>query len=171
MPGSSAKLGAKGEVMAGLLLFLAFQAAAAPASAPAPSTPAPDQPERFSILVPVANEPCVRRADGKSADGKDIVVCGNPLPSQQLPYPDEIPPDGPVPSNPYRTGNGALAAEGTPCPISRSCIVGFGPPLAPLVKGAVDLAKQAFAKKPDKSGRVPIDLSDTPPSTAGKLLP
>jgi hypothetical protein len=151
--------------MLGLPLFLALQAAAA-AAAPPPQTPATDTPERFSILVPVANEPCVRRLDGK-----DIVVCGNPLPSQTLPYPEEITPDGPVPSNPYKSGAGALAAQSTPCPISRNCIVGFGPPLVPMIKGAADLAKKAFAKKPDKTGRVAIPLDDTPPSTEGKLLP
>ncbi|MGN6820122.1 MAG: hypothetical protein ACTHJR_15765 [Sphingomonas sp.] len=151
--------------MAGALLILALQAAT-PAAAPAPQPATADTPERFSILVPVADEPCVRRVDGK-----EIVVCGNPLPSQTLPLPDEVVPDGPVPSNPYRTGSGALAAQATPCPISRTCVVGFGPPLMPIIKGAADLAKKAFAKKPDKSGRVPIDLSDTPPSTEGKLLP
>ena len=153
--------------MPGLLLFLALQtAAAAPVAVPPSATPAADTPQRWSILVPVANEPCVRRADGK-----DIVVCGNPLPSQALPYPDEVPPDGPVPSNPYQTGSGALAAQGTPCPISRECVVGFGPPLVPLIKGAADLAKKAFAKKPDKTGRVAIPLDDTSPATDGKLLP
>jgi hypothetical protein len=149
--------------MPGLLLFLALQTAVAAAP---PQTPAADTPERFSILAPVANEPCVRHMDGK-----DIVVCGNPLPSQTLPYPEEIPPDGPVPSNPYMSGAGALAAQATPCPISRSCIVGFGPPLVPMIKGAADLAKKAFAKKPDKTGRIAIPLDDAPPSTEGKLLP
>lgn len=149
--------------MPGLLLFLALQTAAA---TPEVAPPATNTTERWSILVPVANEPCVRRADGK-----DIVVCGDPLPSQSLPYPEEIPPDGAAPSNPDRSGAGALAASGTPCPISRSCIVGFGPPLGPVIKGAVDLAKKAFAKKPDKTGRVAIPLDDTPPSTEGKLLP
>jgi len=151
--------------MAGLLLSLALQAAVAPAAA-VPQASAADTPERFSILVPVANESCVRHVDGK-----DIVVCGNPLPSQTLPYPEEIVPDSPVPSNPYKSGTGALAAESTPCPISRSCVVGFGPPLVPMIKGAADLAKKAFAKKPDKTGRVAIPLDDTPPSTEGKLLP
>lgn len=134
-----------------ILLAFALQTAAA---APAPV------PERFSILVPVADEPCARRP-GKDADGHDIVVCGNPLPSQKLPYPDEVIPDGPVPSNPYKTGSGALAAEATPCPISRNCVVGFGPPIVPMIKGAVGLAKRAFAKKPDKTGRVAIPLDDT----------
>lgn len=151
--------------MAGLLLSLALQAAVAPAAA-VPQASAADTPERFSILVPVANESCVRHVDGE-----DIVVCGNPLPSQTLPYPEEIVPDGPVPSNPYKSGTGALAAESTPCPISRSCVVGFGPPLVPIIKGAADLAKKAFAKKPDKTGRVAIPLDDTPPSIEGKLLP
>jgi len=151
--------------VAGLLLSLALQAAVAPAAA-VPRASAADTPERFSILVPVANESCVRHVDGK-----DIVVCGNPLPSQTLPYPEEIVPDSPVPSNPYKSGTGALAAESTPCPISRSCVVGFGPPLVPMIKGAADLAKKAFAKKPDKTGRVAIPLDDTPPSTEGKLLP
>lgn len=149
--------------MPGLLLILALQAAATSAAAPQPAS---DTPERFSILVPVANEPCVRHVDGK-----DIVVCGNPLPSQTLPYPDEVVPDGPTPSNPYKSGSGALAAESTPCPISRSCIVGFGPPLVPMIKGAADLAKRAFAKKPDKTGRVAIPLDDTPLSAEGKLEP
>jgi len=155
--------------MSALLLYLALQAGTAPVVSP-PSAAA-NAPERFSILVPVANEPCVRRRDGNSADGKDIVICGDPLPSQQLPYPDEIAPDAPVPSNSYRSGAGALAAQATPCPISRTCVVGFGPPLAPIINGAVDLAKKAFAKKPDKTGRVPIDLSDAAPSTEGKILP
>jgi hypothetical protein len=151
--------------MAGLLLILALQAASTPAAAP-PTASANDTPERFSILVPIGDEPCVRHVDSK-----EIVVCGNALPSQTLPYPDEIVPDGPVPSNPYRTGSGALAAQGTPCPISRDCIVGFGPPLMPIIKGAADLAKKAFAKKPDKTGRVAIPLDDAPPSTEGKVLP
>lgn len=151
--------------MSGLLLFLALQAAAVPPAVPAKATAA-ESPERFSILVPVANEPCVRHVDGK-----DIVVCGNPLPSQTLPYPDEVVPDGPTPSNPYKSGSGALAAQATPCPISRSCVVGFGPPLVPIIKGAADLAKKAFAKKPDKTGRVAIPLDDAPPSTEGKLEP
>ena len=150
--------------MPGFLLSLVLQAAVTTATSPS-QAPA-DTPERFSILAPVSNEPCVRHVDGK-----DIVVCGNPLPSQTLPYPEEIPPDGPMPSNPYRNGAGALAAQSTPCPISRSCVVGFGPPLVPMIKGAADLAKKAFAKKPDKTGRVAIPLDDTPPSTEGKLLP
>jgi len=50
--------------MPGLLLFFALQAAVTPTAAP-PQTLATDTPERFSILVPVANEPCIRHVDGK----------------------------------------------------------------------------------------------------------
>ncbi|MBN8808165.1 MAG: hypothetical protein J0I47_08005 [Sphingomonas sp.] len=126
------------------------------------TTATPPVPEKFSILVPVTDEPCTRRP-GKDANGQDVIVCGNPLPSQTVPNAADIVPDGPTPSNRFQTGSGALAAQGTPCPISRSCIVGFGPPVMPILKGAADLAKRAFAKKPDKTGRVPIDLSDDNP--------
>ena len=46
------------------------------------ASPAPP-PEQFSILVPVLDEPCER---GTAPD--TIVVCADPIPSQQLPYPD-----------------------------------------------------------------------------------
>ena len=38
--------------------------------------------------------------------------------------------------------------------------------LAPILAGAVALAKSAFAKKPDKTGRVAIDLTDPAPRHA-----
>ena len=148
--------------MPGLLLILALQAA----TAPAPPPSAPDaKPERFSILVPVGNEPCIKRKPD------DVVICGDAMPSQKLPYPDEVVPNGPVASNPYLRGTGALDAEATPCAVaSQGCLVGFGPPIVPMIKGAVDLAKKAFAKKPDKTGRVeiPLDGSDAP---AGRVEP
>ena len=136
------------------------------------SAPAAPPPERWSILVPApgqdSRQPCV---PSRSADGKDdVVVCANDQASPRLPDPDSVPSSGPTPSNRALSGTGALAAEGTPCPISRSCIVGFGPPIVPLVKGAVDLARRAFAKKPDKTGRVPIPLDDSDPPT-GRLEP
>ena len=144
-----------------MLLAFALQAAAA-ATAPASG--------KFSILVPVAAaEPCARRP-GRDTEGHDIIVCADPLPSQKLPYPDEIVPDGPVPSNPYRSGAAALAAQATPCPISRNCVVGFGPPIMPILKGAAGLAKRAFARKPDKTGRVPIPLDDSGTPT-GRIEP
>ena len=81
-------------------------------------------------------------------------------------------------SNPYLTGSGALAAMDTPCPISRNCVVGFGPPIVPMIKGAVDLAKRALARKPDKAGRVAIPARRAGPdgnapalsSTASRIL-
>ena len=147
-----------------LALLMMAQAASAQAS---PQAPAPAAPERFSVLVDPA-PPC---PESRNENG-DIIVCAATNQQQRLPLPDDVgPPDGPTPSNPYQTGAGALNATATPCPISHDCIVGFGPPIVPMVKGAVDLAKKAFAKKPDKTGRVPIDLSDGPPDTAGKILP
>ncbi|WP_375397975.1 hypothetical protein [uncultured Sphingomonas sp.] len=141
------------------LIMIALQAA--PVTAPASSDA-----QRWSILVPVADAPCRQRAE----NGTDIVVCAKSLPSQRLPYPDEVPAKGPVASNPFRTGTNALAVESTPCAVrSEGCIVGFGPPIIPMIKGAVDLAKRAFARKPDKTGRVPIDI-DTPAPT-GTVLP
>ncbi|UVO51521.1 hypothetical protein M0208_13795 [Sphingomonas sp. SUN019] len=124
---------------------------------------APEVPQRFSILTPVANEPCRPR---EKPDG-DVIVCADPIPDQQLPYPDEVANGPPRAVNPNLTGAGALAAEGTPCAASqRGCTVGFGPPIAPLVAGAVGLIKDAFAKKPDKTGRVSIPLDD--PAPAGR---
>lgn len=143
--------------MIGLAILL--QAAATPASGP--------QPDRWSILAPTPTEPCV--PERKPGDKDDIIICADAQPSPRLPDPDSVPSSGPTPSNPYLTGSGALAATATPCAISRNCIVGFGPPIVPLVKGAVGLAKRAFAKKPDKTGRVAIPLDDPPPT--GKLLP
>ena len=142
-----------------ILLLLAAQAATIVSTKP--------QPESRSILAPVANEPCVGR-DERLTD-QDILVCAQPLPSQKLPYPDEVVPDGPAPSNRELTGRGALEADGAPCATRMGgCQVGFGPPIAPIIAGAVDLAKQVFAKKPDKTGRVPIKLDEQP---AGRLLP
>jgi hypothetical protein len=150
-----------------ILVLLMMAQAASAQSAPPPAAPAaPAAPERFSVLVDAA-PPCPESRDEKG----DIIVCAANSQQQRLPLPDEAPPEGPTPSNPYQTGAGALNAAATPCPISRDCIVGFGPPIVPMVKGAVDLAKKAFAKKPDKTGRVAIDLNDQPVSTAGKILP
>ncbi|MES2057399.1 MAG: hypothetical protein V4564_15805 [Pseudomonadota bacterium] len=138
-----------------ILLALLLQAAPAPEEKPV----AADAPQSWSILVPVANEPC-----RPAAKGDDILVCADPLPSQRLPLPDEAVPDGPRPSNPNRTGAGALAASTAPCATEmRGCTVGFGPPIMPIVQGLVGLAQGALARHPDKSGRVPIPLDDPAP--------
>jgi hypothetical protein len=139
----------------------------------------------------VANEPCVRR--GKTVDPDDIVVCGKPLPSQKLPYPNEVVLNEPKPSNPYLTGSGALAVEdSTPCSsVQRGCttgvdIFGGGTQVVRLIQKVVapdsccerpgeakdigmlagDVAHgvgRMFKKKPDKTGRVAISLDDAPP--------
>ncbi len=146
--------------MIALLLILQ---SAAPAAAP-------PQPARWSILTPAPGQTCV--PERRPGDKDDIIVCGAPDPqaSLRLPDPDSVPSKGPMKSNPYMTGSGALAAMDTPCPISRNCVVGAGPPLIPMIKGAVDVAKRAFRKKPDKSRRttIPLDDSDAP---TGRLEP
>lgn len=173
-----------------LLLLLAAQSATpADASAVAPTS--------FSILQPVPNEPCVRRG-AKNSSPDDIVVCGKPLPSQKLPYPNEVVLDEPRPSNPDLRGTGALALEAAPCAsLSGGCsggldLLGAGTAavrlaqkvLAPsscceeqsegtnpvlLGRDAVRGVKHAFRKKPDKSRRVPIPLDEAPPTTFGKV--
>ena len=151
-----------------ILLLLAAQAAPAISTKP--------QAQSWSILESVPNEPCVLKpedaadaAETPAAKQGDVIVCARPVPSQKLPYPDEIVPDGPTPSNRDLTGRGALAADNAPCATRmEGCTVGFGPPIAPILAGAVGLAKQVFAKKPDKTNRVPIDLEATP---TGRLLP
>ena len=94
------------------------------------------------------------------------MVCASPNGDQRLPLPDERgAPDYGVPSNPDRSGAGALALEATPCAAThRGCQVGVGPPIMPIVNGAVGLAKTAFATKPDRRGRVAIALDDPPPN-------
>lgn len=148
------------------LILVALQAAAVPATPPVP--------QKFSILAPIDSEPCTParkqagRQNGAPPDD-DVVVCGNPLPSQKLPYPDEIP-GGPTPVNPFANGVGALNAEGTPCAAHiGGCQVGVGPPIMPIAKALVGLAKNAFHKKPDKAGRIAIPLDDAP--RTGAILP
>jgi hypothetical protein len=129
------------------LLLTALIQAAAPQPTPQPT------PQRFSILV----DPC----SAASKDGNEIVVCGAPATSSpRLPMRDDRgPPDHPVASNPELSAVRALNLENTPCAASqRGCQVGIGPPIVPIAKAAIGLVKSALAKKPDKTGRVPIDL-------------
>lgn len=139
-----------------MLLLLLAQAAA-----PITTMKGTPPPEKFSILMPVPKEPCRPGA----AEG-EVLVCGNTLPSQRLPYPEEAGPARPRPSNPDLTGRGALAALPTPCAArSDNCAGGAGIPILPaailLGKALVKAAKP----KPDKSKRVPIPL-DPPPARA-----
>ena len=159
------------------LLFLALQAAA---STPAPPKPAPP-PERFSILAPVAAAECRPRLPSD-----EIVVCADGE-SQRLPLPERGTPSGPTASNRDLDGLGALNAARTPCAtVQGGCQVGvdvFGAGtaavrliqklIAPdsccetpgeatnpfaLVGDAVGGVGRVFAKKPDKSNRIPIPL-------------
>ncbi len=125
----------------------------------------------WSILEPIPDEPCHRvDATTDKSDQDNIVVCGEALPSQKLPYPNEAIPKGPKPSNPEMRASGALAAQDSPCATRLGgCQVGFGPPIVPIVVGAVDVAKRMFARKPDKTGRLPILLDEPPPASV--ILP
>lgn len=141
--------------MSAMLLALALQAAPAAAGRP------PPPPERFSILV----DPC---ASSRSVTD-DVVVCGRPETlAPRLPLPQFRGPRARAgPSNPEMRASVALdgpgigaecGAYGENCPG-----IANGQALPALLGGAVDLVKDAFRKKPDKRGRVPIPLDDPAP--------
>jgi hypothetical protein len=177
-----------------LLLILAAQVATPPPAAPPPEAAK----AAWSILDPVGTEPCVPQGKVK-AKGEDIVVCGRPLPSQKLPYPNEVVLDRPKPSNPNMTGAGALAVEDSaPCgAVQRGCTTGvdlFGGAtqavrlvqklispgscceepgesrnIMKLGKDVVHGVGGVFRKKPDKSGRLAIALEE--PTHESVILP
>lgn len=127
-------------------------------------------PERFSILA----QPCAP----VTRDGKEVVVCGNdPAASQRLPLPQEAVPDHPIPSNPFITGGGALAAANKPCAVRlEGCQVGFGPPIGAMigaaatgVGNALKDRREARARKRDGTRRVPIALDGDGPK--GRVEP
>lgn len=153
----------------------------------------PAVPAAHSILAPVANQPCTRRASDN-----EVVVCADPLPEQALPLPDEAVSTRPVPINRDMTGVGALAAERKPCAtVVGGCqtgldILGAGTALirgvqklvAPnsccerpgeatnpfmLIGDVVGGAAKAGRRKPDKSKRTAIDLDE--PVLAGRVHP
>ena len=154
---------------------------------------APAVPVQHSIMAPVANQPCTRRAGDN-----EVVVCADPLPEQALPLPDEAVSTRPVPINRDMTGLGALNAERTPCAtVVGGCQVGldiFGAGTA-LIRGVQKMvapssccerpgeatnpimlvgdvvggAAKARRRKPDKTKRVAIDL-DAPVLT-GRVHP
>jgi len=138
------------------MLLIALLQAATPAQA----APEADTPTRFSILVPVADEPC-RPREPKDAD---VVVCGNPLKSQRLPFPDELDPSRPRPSNPDMTGARALELQSTPCAARAGGCGGAGIPILGMAlwagKQIVDAVRSGPKAPHDKSKRVPIPLDD-----------
>ncbi|SEM71429.1 hypothetical protein SAMN05192583_0961 [Sphingomonas gellani] len=144
-------------ILLGALVLFAGQAGTPPASSKQPV------PERFSVLT--QNCP-------PAHSDTEVVVCGDGTSGARLPLPDDRgPPDHPTPSNPKIDGAGALAASATPCAATQGgCQVGIGPP-PELINAAIGAIKSAFAKKPDKRGRVAIPLDDTPASSAGRVLP
>ena len=154
---------------------------------------APMAADRFSILAPVGDQPCVR-----SSENGEVVVCADPLPTQALPLPNEAVSTGPRPVNRDMRGIGALAAESGPCATrSGGCQVGFNilGPVVALVRGvqaaiapssccerpgeatdpfmligdAVKGVAKAGKHKPERAERVAIDLDD--PVLAGRVHP
>lgn len=153
----------------------------------------PAVPAAHSILAPVASQPCTR-----PTSGNDVVVCGDPLPDQALPLPNEAVSTRPVPVNRDMNGVGALNAEASPCAtIVGGCQTGldlFGMGTA-LVRGVQKLvapgsccerdgeatnpfmlvgdvvggAVKTGRRKPDKTKRVTIDLDE--PVIAGRVHP
>lgn len=143
--------------------------------------------QRWSIMV----DPCASVRGNPVSD--EIVVCGSAAAdSPRLPLPDERgPPDRPMPSNPYRSGIGALAATRSPCAtLSQGCTTGvdifgggtalvrlLGKVIDPnsccedpgeatnpvgLVRDVVGGVGKLFKRKPDRRGRVAIPLDDSP---------
>jgi len=141
------------------LLLLAAQVAA-------PASPAPPVPDRFSILIPVGDEPCRPAPGAPPARPGDVTVCADALPDQTVPLPNDYVYNSRRPSNPEMTGAAALAAQGTPCAtLQGGCQVGFGTPIVAAVMGAaVNAIKDATRKRYPKEGRVAIPLDDPVPS-------
>lgn len=173
------------------LLLLASAQDAPPVAPPEsnivrPAT-ASDGTQRWSILV----DPCASVVGNPVSD--EIVVCGSAAAdSPRMPLRDERgPPDRPMPSNPYRTGSGALAATGSPCAtLSQGCTTGIdlfggGTALVRLIGKVIDPGSccetpgeatnpaaligdaisgigGVFKHKPDRRGRVAIPLDDAP---------
>jgi hypothetical protein len=140
---------------------LAMQAAASAAAPPV----VPPVPQRFSILV----DPC---ASKRSVTDDDVVVCGQPdklAPRLAMPR-FRGPPDHATPSNPALSaavalngsdGSAECGAYGESCPL-----IANGQAMTALIGGVRDLVSDAFRKKPDKRGRVPIPLDEPVPPTA-----
>jgi hypothetical protein len=183
-------------LLAALLMGLSPQTQAA-AAANAASVDAPQQAadgsQRWSVLA----DPCA----SAQTNGDQIVVCGKGVDAPRLPLPEERgPPDRPRPSNPDLTGIGALGAADAPCATrmggcqvgvdifgaATTLVRGVGKVISPnscceepgestnffkLVGDAGKGVGRAFKKKPDKSKRLPIDLSDPVPFRSSPAAP
>jgi hypothetical protein len=183
-------------LLAALLLGMPLQdRAAAPAIGATVNAPeqATNGGQRWSVLA----DPCASAQTG----GDQIVVCGKGVDAPRLPLPEERgPPDRPMPSNPDRTGIGALNAVSTPCAArvggcqvgvdifgaATTLVRGVGKVIDPnsccdepgestnffkLVGDAGKGVGRAFKRKPDKSNRVPIDLNDPVPFRSSPAAP
>ena len=145
-----------------ILLAFALQAAAATQPATAPQSVATTS-QRFSILAKQCGQP-----DDKGT----IVVCGNGDTGNRLPLPDERDPAPGRGANPELSSVRALELQGTPCAARQGgCTVGFGPPIVPMAIAAAKALKSAFARKPDKRGRIAIPLDDPPPTGTVTVKP
>lgn len=182
-------------LLAVLLFGMPLQDRAAAAASATMNVPqqAADGTQRWSVLA----DPCA----SAQTNGDQIVVCGKGVDAPRLPLPEERgPPDRPRPSNPDRTGIGALQASSAPCSARmEGCTVGVdifgaattlvrgvGKVISPdscceepgestnffkLVGDAGKGVGRAFKKKPDKSNRVPIDLNDPVPFRSSPAAP
>lgn len=149
--------------------------------------------QSWSIL----NDPCPSPLGRKPEE--ILVCARGAQPDPRLPLPEERgPPDRPMPSNPDVTGIGALNASIAPCATrSEGCttginilgggtalIRGIGKLIDPnscceepgeatnpvkLVGDAIGGVGRAFRKKPDKTGRVAIDLDSLPPPEPARM--
>ena len=154
-----------------------------------------DGSQRWSILA----DPCAGRP--LRPDEVLVCGQRDGAESARLPLPDERgPPDRPMPGNPDVSGAGALALTNAPCATrSGGCttgidllgggtmlIRGIGKLIDPdsccetpgegrnpvaLVSDIGGAVKRSFAKKPDKSKRVPIPLDDLPPDPPAGAAP
>jgi hypothetical protein len=173
-----------------LMVFALIAAQDVPGTQNAPKQEA-DGRQSWSIL----NDPC---ASARTRD-EIVVCGKGAETVPRLPLPEERgPPDRPMPSNPDVTGIGALNASVAPCATrSEGCttginilgggtflVRGIGKLIDPnscceepgeatnpikLVGDAIGGVGRAFRKKPDKSGRVAIDIDNLPPPEPARL--
>jgi hypothetical protein len=176
------------------MLLALMLALAVAQDAPGAATAA-DGSQRWSILA----DPCAGRP--LRPDEVLVCGQRDGPESARLPLPGERgPPDRPMPGNPDVSGAGALALTSAPCATrSGGCttgvdllgggtmlVRGVGKLIDPdsccetpgegrdpvgLVSDIAGAVKRGFARKPDKSKRVPIPLDDLPPERPASAAP